>query len=102
MVFNWGEKEKEKFYRKAEKELREAEISFIAVDRNKFGVRGWNEKDHTVQAVVISLQTYSYKKLNKDQKSRLKKLKNWECTDKYNRGDQKPVFMHSRLIITEL
>lgn len=101
MDFNWKESEKEKFYQIAERQLEEAGIDFIKVDRSSFGVRRWDEKKKTVQAVIITLEAYSYGSLNRSQRSRLKKLKNWECMDRFRQGESKPVFMHSRLIITD-
>lgn len=102
MKFNWQEDEKEIFYQKAEKQLEEAEIDFIGVDRKSFGVRGWNEKEKTVQAVIVSLNPFSYKNLSSTQKRKLKELKNWECTDECRRGSEKQIFMHSRLIIMDM
>lgn len=102
MRFTWGESEKEKFYQSAEAQLRKAEIDFIEVDRNQFCVRGWNEREKTVEAVLISLKLYPYKDYSKDQRQKLMNLENWECTDKYKKNDEKPMFMHSRLIITEI
>lgn len=101
MKFDWQDFEKEKFYQKAEQQLKDAGIDFIKVDRKQFGVFGWNEKEKTVQAVIVSLTPYSYQQFSSIRKSKLKKLKNWECTDRYKQGESKPILMHSRLIITD-
>ena len=102
MKFSWQDSEKEKFYQKAEKQLKNAGIDFVGVDRREFGVQGWNEQEETVQAVFVTLTTYSYRHFTSVQKGMLKKLGNWECLDTYRRGRPKPILMHSRLIFTEL
>lgn len=102
MEFNWLDCEKEKFYQKAEKQLKDAGIDFLGVDRRQFGVQGWDEQEKTVQAVFVTLTAYSYRHFTPVQKGRLKKLGNWECLDKYRRGEPKPIWMHSRLVITEI
>lgn len=40
MRFNWQQSEKEKYFKRAEKQLRDAGIDYISVDRTKFGVKG--------------------------------------------------------------
>lgn len=101
MRFDWQESEKEKFFKRAERQLKKAGIDFVGVDRTKFGVRGWNEQTGTVKAVVVSLTSYPYQHFSNIRKSKLMKLGNWECVDKYKKGFNKPIFMHSQLIITE-
>lgn len=101
MRFKWQESEKERFYQRVERQLRKAGIDFVGVDRTQFGVRGWNEEQGTVEAVIVTLTSYPYQHFSNIRKSKLMKLGNWECTDSYERGYEKPVFMHSRLIITE-
>lgn len=101
MKFKWESKEKEKFYQRAEKELRDAKIDFIKVDRNQFGVKGWDEKKHTVEKVYIFLESYSYQHLSADKKKKLKTLGNWECLNESTQKwgmDEKQIFMHSRLV----
>lgn len=104
MKFKWEEKEKEKFYRKAEKELKESGIDFMEVDRTKFGIQGLDEKGENVKKVYISLSACSFQKLTSERMKMLKKLNNWECL---NTGDQKKgqgesqVFMHSRLVFQD-
>lgn len=102
MEFGWQDFEKEKFYQKAEQQLRDAGIDFVEVDRRDFGVRGWNEEKKTVQAVIVTLTPYSYQHFNSIRKSKLEKLGNWQCIDQFKQGEMKPVLMHSRLIITEI
>lgn len=101
MRFNWQESEKERFYRKAERQLKKAGIDFVGIDRTKFGVRRWNEEKKTVDAVVISLTVYPYKHFSNIRKGALLKLGNWECTDILRKGYVKPIFMHSQLIYKE-
>lgn len=101
MMFNWQESEKEKFFKRAERQLEKAGIDFVGIDRTKFGVRGWNERERTVEAVIVTLTSYPYQHFSNIRKSKLMKLGNWECTDKYRKGFEKPMFMHSQLIITE-
>lgn len=101
MRFNWQESEKERFYQRAERTLQNAGIDFVSIDRTKFGVKGWNEEQGTVEAVIVTLTSYPYQHFSNIRKSKLMKLENWECTDSYVKGYEKPIFMHSRLIITE-
>lgn len=101
MKFDWQESEKERFFKRAERQLEKAGIDFVGVDRTKFGVRGWNEQEGTVEAVVVTLTSYPYQHFSNIRKSKLMKLGNWECTDNYRKGFDRPMFMHSRLIIKE-
>lgn len=105
MKFRWTESEKERFYKRAEKQLKEAGIDFISVDRTQFGIRGYNAEKGTVEAVVISLTPYPYRHFSNVRKGALKRLGNWECTDaKRERkiiSEEEQIFMHSRLIIKE-
>lgn len=96
--FNWSEEEKEEYYKRAEQQLNEAGIDFVGVDRAKFGVIGWNAEEKTVEAVSVSLTGYPYHHFSTKKRGQLKRLGNWQCTDKYKRGGGKPYFMHSRLI----
>ena len=96
--FNWSEEEKEEYYRRAEQQLNEAGIDFVGVDRSKFGVIGWNAEQKTVEAVSVSLTGYPYHHFSNKKRGQLKRLGNWQCTDKCKRGSGKPHFMHSRLI----
>lgn len=101
MKFKWELQEKEKFFRKAERELEDGGIDFMEVDRTQFGVRGWDEKKKTVEKVYISLVSYPYKDLSKDKKRKLKELDNWECLDAEKRkwgSTEKQIYMHSRLV----
>lgn len=103
MKFKWDLQEKENFFLRAEKELRDGGIDFLEVDRTRFGVQGWDEKKKAAEKIYISLMAYPYKELSRDKKRKLKELGNWECLDdkdwKWGRTE-KQVFMHSRLVFS--
>ena len=98
MRFDWSEEAKEKYYKKAERQLKAEGIDFVGVDHAKFGVIGWNEERKTAKAVYVSLTGYPYHHFSNAKRGQLKRLGNWQCTDKFKKGGEKPYFMHSRLI----
>ena len=103
MKFNWTDMEKEYFYRKAARQLKAQGIDFLTVDRSQFGVKGWDAKRGTIEAAVISLTPYSYRKLSASQKKLLKDVENLECIDKKPSARNRiegQTFMHSRLLIS--
>jgi hypothetical protein len=105
MKFDWTAREKEQFYRKAERQLKEYGIDFIQVDRDQFGVKGWRSEAKTIEAAVITLTPYPYRRLTKAQERALRKMENWQCTDKKASARdciEGQTFMHSRLIIRRL
>ena len=100
MKFAWTKKYKEHFFKMAQRQLEEAGIDFITVDRKQFGVKGWDAEKGTVQSVIVQLQPYPYKHFSNAKRGMLKRLGNWKCTDKYRRGYDKPIHMHSQLTFT--
>lgn len=42
MKFAWTEKDKERFFKRAERQLKAAGIDFVQVDREQIGVKEWN------------------------------------------------------------
>ena len=74
MKFDWTAREKEQFYRKAERQLKEYGIDFIQVDRDQFGVKGWRSEAKTIEAAVITLTPYPYRRLTKAQERALRKI----------------------------
>ena len=100
MKFAWTEKYKEHFFKMAEKQLKEAGIDFITVDRNQFGVKGWDAEKGTVQSVIVQLQPYPYRHFSNAKKGMLKRLGNWAYTHEYRKGYGKPIHMHSHLTFT--
>lgn len=105
MRFNWQQSEKEKFFRKAEKQLQDAGIDFIGVDRTKFSVKGWNDTTHEVEEVCVSLTPYPYRNLSNARKGELIRLGNWVCENprirKRTAYAESSVFMHSHLTYRE-
>ncbi len=105
MRFNWTDRDKEWLYRKAERQLREYGIDFIKVDRDQFGVQGWDPEKKTIKAAVITLTPYPYKRLTKAQENALRRMKNWQCIDKKASARdcmEGQIHMHSRLIIDRM
>lgn len=105
MKFDWTAREKEQFYRKAERQLKEYGIDFIQVDCDQFGVKGWDPKKKTIEAALVSLSPYPYRRLTKAQDRALRKMENWQCIDKNASARdciEGQTFMHSRLIIRKL
>lgn len=74
-IFDWSMKEKEKYYKKAEKLIEN--IEGIEIDREQFGVRGNN------QIAIVHIKRVSKKKQAASIKQ-LKKIKNFrEVTNQY-------------------
>lgn len=105
MRFNWKQEEKENFFRKAEKQLQDAGINFIGVDRTKFGVKEWSEETHKVEEVNVSLTPFPYQHLSNARKGELIRLGNWTCENPKKRKrvgfTENSVFMHSHLTYRE-
>lgn len=109
MRFNWESAEKERYYRKAEKQLKEAGIDFVSVDRTQFGVRKWDKERKEAEAIYIGLTPYPYCHFSNARRGKLKRLGNWQCTDpkrkKQGPGiwnpEGAPTMMHSRLVYEE-
>lgn len=105
MRFNWQQSEKEKFFRKAEKQLQDAEIDFIGVDRTRFGVKGWNEETREVEEIHVSLTPFPYQHLSNTRKGELIRLGNWTCENPKKRKragfTESSAFMHSHLTYRE-
>ena len=100
MKFAWTEKDKERFFKRAERQLKAAGIDFVQVDREQIGVKEWNAEKQTAGAVYVWLTSYPYNHFSTRKRGLLKRLGNWECTDHYKKGGSKPIYMHSRLIYT--
>ena len=104
MKFNWEPEEKEYYYRLAEKQLEDAGIDFVKVDRDQFGVRKWDRDRKIAEAIYIGLTPYPYRHFSNVRRGKLKRLGNWRCTDpkqpKPARGELREalVMMHSRLV----
>lgn len=99
MKFRW--EEKEKYFGRAEQELKDAGIDFMKVDRSQFGVQGFNEKEHTAEKVYVSLLSCSFRDVTAEKKRKLQNLGNWECLNGKPRRwgvEEKQIFMHSRLV----
>ena len=105
MRFNWQQSEKEKYFKRAEKQLRDAGIDYISVDRTKFGVKGWNENTHEVEEINVSLTPFPYRHLSNAKKGELMRLGNWTCENpkkrKWTAYTENSVFMHSHLTYKE-
>lgn len=100
MKFAWTEKDKERFFKRAERQLKAAGIDFVQVDREQIGVKEWNAEKQTAGAVYVWLTSYPYNHFSTRKRGLLKRLGNWECTDHFKKGGSKPIYMHSRLIYT--
>lgn len=107
MKFNWTPEEKERYYRRAEKLLKDADIDFISVDRSGITVAGWNPETKEVKAVYVSLTPYPYRKFSNVRKSQLMKLGNWQQTNSRSKRlptgkmTETETFMRSRLEFRE-
>ena len=55
MKFAWTEKDKERFFKRAERQLKAAGIDFVQVDREQIGVKEWNAEKQTAGAVYVWL-----------------------------------------------
>ena len=53
---------------------------------------------YCVMGIKVVPEAVSYTHLDVYKRQQLKRLGNWQCTDKCKRGSGKPHFMHSRLI----
>ena len=76
-------------------------IDYVEIDEKavrSYNAIGWNAEQKTVEAVSVSLTGYPYHHFSNKKRGQLKRLGNWQCTDKCKRGSGKPHFMHSRLI----
>lgn len=60
MKFAWTEKDKERFFKRAERQLKAAGIDFVQVDREQIGVKEWNAEKQTAGAVYVWLTSYPY------------------------------------------
>lgn len=60
MKFAWAEKDKERFFKRAERQLKAAGIDFVQVDREQIGVKEWNAEKQTAGAVYVWLTSYPY------------------------------------------
>ena len=81
MKFAWTEKDKERFFKRAERQLKAAGIDFVQVDREQIGVKEWNAEKQTAGAVYVWLTSYPYNHFSTRKRGLLKRLGNWECTD---------------------
>ena len=109
MKFAWTEKDKERFFKRAERQLKAAGIDFVQVDREQIeryftsrykkpGIKRGEKQ--TAGAVYVWLTSYPYNHFSTRKRGLLKRLGNWECTDHFKKGGSKPIYMHSRLIYT--
>lgn len=63
MKFAWTEKDKERFFKRAERQLKAAGIDFVQVDREQIGVKEWNaEKQTAAHLLSMSWQKLGRKK----------------------------------------
>ena len=53
MKFAWTEKDKERFFKRAERQLKAAGIDFVQVDREQIGVKEWNAEKQTADGKVV-------------------------------------------------
>lgn len=51
MKFAWTEKDKERFFKRAERQLKAAGIDFVQVDRSQIGVKEWDAEKQTAGTV---------------------------------------------------
>ena len=85
MKFAWTEKDKERFFKRAERQLKVAGIDFVQVDREQIGVKEWNAEKQTAGAVYVWLTSYPYNHFSTRKRGLLKRLGNWECTDHFKK-----------------
>ena len=60
MKFAWTEKDKERFFKRAERQLKAAGIDFVQVDRSQIGVKEWDAEKQTAGTVYVWLTSYPY------------------------------------------
>lgn len=92
MKFAWTEKDKGRFFKRAERQLKTAGIDFVQVDREQIGVKEWNAEKQTAGAVYVWLTSYPYNHFSTRKRGLLKRLGNWECTDHFKKGGSKPIY----------
>lgn len=81
MKFAWTEKDKERFFKRAERQLKAAGIDFVQVDREQIGVKEWNAEKQTAGAVYVWLTSYPYNHFSTRKRGLLKRL----CQDCHNK-----------------
>lgn len=74
MKFAWTEKDKERFFKRAERQLKAAGIDFVQVDREQIGVKEWNAEKQTAGAVYVWLTSYPYNHFSTRKRGLLKRL----------------------------
>lgn len=101
MKFEWTNQEEEKYYLKAEEQLKRESIDYVKVNRERFSVIGYNPEQKTVKEVRVHLKAIPNRLLTGKRLKRLKELKNWK-REKVPEGDfdcptLHPIFTYSYL-----
>lgn len=74
MKFAWTEKDKERFFKRAERQLKAAGIDFVQVDRSQIGVKEWDAEKQTAGTVYVWLTSYPYNHFSTRKRGLLKKV----------------------------
>lgn len=74
MKFAWTEKDKERFFKRAERQLKAAGIDFVQVDRSQIGVKEWDAEKQTAGTVYVWLTSYPYNHFSTRKRGLLKRL----------------------------
>lgn len=74
MRFDGSEKDRERFYKKAEKLLLEAGVTYTSVDRTIYGVKGWDTEETHAKEVHVFLTDIKRSDLTKKRREQLEKI----------------------------
>lgn len=74
MRFDGSEKDREHFYKKAEKLLLEAGVTYTSVDRTIYGVKGWDLGETHAKEVQVFLTDIKRSDLTKKRRKQLEKI----------------------------
>ena len=74
MRFDGSEKDRERFYKKAEKLLLEAGVTYTSVDRTIYGVKGWDLGETHAKEVQVFLTDIKQSSLTSKRKAQLERI----------------------------
>ena len=75
--FDFSERDKEKYIRKARKRLDEAGVTFLRPDPSAIGARGWDCTTKKADAVIVHMMPYPKGRWTRKKEAQCREVKGW-------------------------